>query len=275
VTKFQLELRYIAGAFYSCCVYLKRHKERNQVIFRSKHKKLVELVRDEIFPGHSITSDNRKGKSSHWINAYSTPRLYSKLEELGLTVPKKEREFPENISENQLYNVVRGFFDAEAAKNVRKNYIRIGFCNRFLSGLNKVLIKHAGINGGTLKDNELIYKKDDAIKIYNFIYQNFDFIKRNGSYLREKKEAFYKFITKKPKINRINLKRHRKRTGRIEHAKKLLEKELETKEVAKKVGYAYPTRFCRAFKEVTGCTPTAYKKNIEEKREQKRIECWL
>jgi len=260
------KIDYIVGASYSCYTNFNGYKRRNQLIFRSRHKKLVELVRDEVFPAHSITSDNRKGKSSHWIAVASPQRMYSKLEEIGLNIPKKEREFPKDIPENRLYNVVRGFLDAEAETNAGKNYMRIGFHNRFLSGLNKVLIKYAGVKGGILKDNELIYKKDDAIKIYNFTYQNFGFIKKQGLHLPEKKEAFYKCITKKPKVNYKNLKRRREKIKRVEQAKKLLEEGLSVEETSKKVGYAYSTRFCSVFKEVIGCTPTEYKREVKEKK---------
>jgi len=269
------KVRYIVGASYSCYAHFKGYRGRSQVIFRSRHKKLVELIRDEIFPSHSVISDNRKGKSSHWISAASPQKIYSKLEELGLNVLKKERKFPEDTPKNNLHNVVRGFFDAEAEMNVGKNYMRIGFHNRFLSGLNKALVKYAGVEGGALKDNELVYKKNDATKIYNFIYQNFKFAEKPGLYLREKKEAFYKFITKKPKISYKNLKKHREKIEKIEKAKKLLEEGLSAKETAEKVGYAHATRFSSTFKEVTGYTPAKYKRAIEEKREQERIERWL
>ena len=94
-------------------------------------------------------------------------------------------------------------------------------------------------------------------------------------YLPEKKKAFYEFVTGKPKVNYKNLERHRAKIKRVEKAKRLLEEGLRVKEAAKKIGYAHDTRFCNAFKEVTGCTPESIKELLKREKELERVECWF
>ncbi|MBT7497107.1 hypothetical protein HN662_02165, partial [Candidatus Woesearchaeota archaeon] len=81
---------YLLGAFYGGAIPF----GKRGIIFRSSNQDLVEIVKRELESEHAIASDNREGKSSHWLRVGSTGSLREYLDDHKVLVPKKERSFP-------------------------------------------------------------------------------------------------------------------------------------------------------------------------------------
>lgn len=255
---------YVLGAFYACYV----PQPKGGILFRNRNKDLVEIIKRELKSEHAIIADNRK-RDSYWIEVYRVPIMYSRLGELGLNKPKEEREFP-RVNEKYISHFVRGFFDAKARIWTEYNKyksIHILFNNLFLLDLHKMLVKYAKIQGHEPKEDYTKYNHNDSIKIRDFIYQDWNFIKQSGLYLPSKKELletdYIADYNSNPRI--INAKK------KVEKAKKLLDRK-KVGEVAKELGYAHHISFTSTFKKITGMSPFEYKagcKWFERKKLQK------
>src|SRR3989338_1536902 len=102
------EMYYVLGAFY------RKHIEDGEkgLIFRSRHRDLVNIVKSKLKSKHAIISHTTK--SSHFIQMKSVPYLRSKLEALGVKGDMEDREFPNFVPEVYLDHYIRGLFDAQA-----------------------------------------------------------------------------------------------------------------------------------------------------------------
>lgn len=246
---------YVYGSSFGC--YLPQAPKR--ILFRSRYKDLVEIIKREMESEHTIISHPKKG--SYWIEVSSVPYLYSKLEELDLNAPKSERKFPEKIK--YMSHFVRGFLDAKDLIYTVKGkytYIYIGFSKSFLLDLHKILVKYAKVEGKGPKGDHVVYCHNDSVKIHDFIYQDWDFIKESGLYLPFKKGLFNLDCVADYSTN-INVIRATEAKERVDKAKELLKRE-KVKEVAKKLGYAYPTGLNKIFKQITDQTPSEYQMKI-------------
>ena len=181
---------YLLGAFYGGAIPF----GKRGIIFRSSNQDLVEIVKRELESEHAIASDNREGKSSHWLRVGSTGSLREYLDDHKVLVPKKERSFPKGISKKVARNLVRGFSDTKGRIQVNdngSNHLVFCFNPEFLLGLHQVLVRYAQVG----EDNEvgsrgLVYSHADAIKAHDFMYQRFSSVYDSGLYLSEKKELF-------------------------------------------------------------------------------------
>lgn len=243
---------YVLGAFYACYV-----PQPKGILFRNRNKDLVEIIKRELKSEHAIIADNRK-KDSYWIKVNRASIIYPRLGELGLNKPKEEREFL-RVNEKYMSHFVRGFLDAKAGiwiRNDRYINIHIVFNKSFLSGLNKILVKYTKIRESEPKEDYTKYNHNDSIKIRDFIYQDWNFIKQSGLYLPSKKELLetdyvVAFVSNNPKI--IEAK------NKIEKAKKLLSNGKKVGEVSKILGYSQSSVLGKSFKKITGKTPFEYK----------------
>jgi hypothetical protein len=270
------KMYYLWGSFFVCYTPYKE----NGVMFKSRYKDLVEIIKRESKSEHIVMEDNRnivmednRNKSSYWIVAQGVPILRSRLAKLGLDLPKEKREFPKRINEKKLSHFVRGFFDAKASINVRKELTTTGirFNHLFLLDLHQTFIKYAKAEGGGSKENYVSYGHNDSIKIHNFIYQDWDFIKKSGLYLPFKKQLFNTDYVADyfGCINILNRLKVIKTKKKIAKAKKLLAGGSLAKDVAEKLGYASYIGLNKSFRKITGLSPRQYQmqfKSIIRKR---------
>lgn len=246
---------YVLGLFYGGYI----PQPKNGILYRSKNKGLVEIVKRELKSEHSIVSDRRR--PSHWIEADSLPHLRSKIKKWDLDVAKSKRKLPKEIDEEYRSHFVRGLIDSRALIKVRDKgelNIIVSFKSNisFLRDLCKKLKKYAGVRGGYITKGLLIYGNYDSIKIRDFIYKDWNFIKKNELYLKEKRKILERGCVYRESDRTIKAKE------KIEKAKKLLGGGLLVQEVAEKLGYASSNSFYICFKNITRECPKKYKKNL-------------
>ncbi len=242
---------YVLGAFYNC--YRPSTKYGNYFIFQSQYKDLVRIINKELESKYSITcTDSKHGRNSHMIYARSL-QLKNDLVHLGLNAPREERKFPEKIKEENISHFVRGFIDATATafqpKSNGYTTLEIHFNNLFLSELNDVLKKYAGVNREKKTDsNTIYYGHKNAIRIHDFIYKDWQYIQESGLCLPWKKELFgTDYVVKQTRATKLKLQK------RIEAAITLFrEGKYTAVEIANLVGYKSPPAFYAGFRTVTG-----------------------
>ncbi|MBI4439454.1 AraC family transcriptional regulator [Candidatus Woesearchaeota archaeon] len=250
---------YILGAALSCY-----SSSDGAICFRSQHRDLVRIVMDALESGHTLSEDPRE-KSSYWFGAMGCDHLIYRLSDYGLDKPKNKRGFPD-VPEQYIDDFVRGVIDARANIHVSngRTTIYLRGNKTFLLGLNNSLRRYAGVERDRPVDGRLTYLHSDAKKIYEFIYRNFDRIKRDGIYLPSKKKLYA--TAPVPDVAKQRVAR------KIEAAKKLILKGKSTREAASKAGYSTVTAFYRAFKKATGQTLKEWKTGRVERlhKEQKK-----
>src|SRR3989344_3187461 len=226
------EMYYVLGAFY------RKHIEDGEkgLIFRSRHRDLVNIVKSKLKSKHAIISHTTK--SSHFIQMKSVPYL---------------------VPEVYLDHYIRGLFDAQAnislinySENVIATNIRLRFNNKFLVSLDEVLKRYANVSRPKPISNYIIYSGADSSRIYNFIYRDIEYIENSWLYLPFKKKSFVRFEDKSGENNHIIC------LEKIKEAKKLLIKGKKASDVASDLGYAHKESFLRAFKHVTGQTTRSF-----------------
>ncbi len=249
-------MHYVLGASYAIASI----QPNQDMTFTSSHRNLVEIVKDELECPHKVQRDKRGNHNSYWIELDNMVYMASKLEELGVAEDKIKRRFPENIRGEYLSHFVRGFFDAKAivhGNNERATTISINFNDDFLSGLHNALVRYAYVGHAKLGGGYLEYTHNDALRIHNFIYKDWKYIKRTGLYIPSKEKQFktdYEFPEHPLRAKSLK---------KIERAKKMLLKGIKPKEITQKLDYYNVFAFYRAFKNATGTTT---RKFLEKKR---------
>lgn len=244
-------MMYVLGTFYVCY----RSLSNIRFEFRSTHKNLVEIVKDQLKSKHALISDPR-GKSSHWLDISNVPYLNSELEEMGLNVPKSERRFPEDIPDEFMDHFIRGFIDGKAnVAIIQRKYTKVGidFNHQFLIGFHNVLVKYAGVERSKPSGDSIYYSHKDSLRIHDLIYQDWGYIKKHGLYLPSNKEVF-RTDFQADLSTRQDVVRSREKVGQ---AKVLLLQGKHPLETAQELGYSY-IGFNRAFKRVTGFSPSKW-----------------
>lgn len=222
------------------------------VQFKSPHKKLVEIIHNELESEHTITSDPRY-KESHWFEVTGVPTLYERLEQLGLNVPKPEREFPQDIPKKYLSDFVRGFFDSKGHFLKRKNKIGFGygFYEKFLLSQHE-FFKRLGVQGGSSSNSYIEYGQHDAEILSGIMYRGWH--RKRRLHLPENKILFDPDYR-----TEYNDQLYGRADERIEEGKKLLAKGRLVREVAIELGYRKIESFSTRFKIKTGQTPSEFK----------------
>lgn len=253
------EMHYVLGAFYAKYMPL----EKNGITFRSAHRNLVEIVKEQMKSNHAITYDTR-GKSSYWFSIRGVPYLRSRLEEMGLSAKKEDRDFPEGIEKEHSSHFARGFIEAQAligTYDEKKTEMNILFNRRFLLGLHKMLAEYVEIERDRPKNYMIRYSHRDCLKIHDFIYRDWDFIKERGLYLPQKKDLFM------TDFDGDFIHRHQiEASGRIKEAERLLLEGKNAHEIFKEMGYGHYSSFARQFTRKTGFTISGYLKRNALKR---------
>ncbi len=241
---------YILGTFYANYIPV----GKNGILFRSPKKDLVQIVKNALNSQHTIVSDPRD-KSSHWLQIDNSP-LRHQLDSLGLNVPKDKREFPQYPERMFLSHFVRGFLEARTKliTGKRNTYLRIGFNESFLSSLDEVLVKYVGVQPGKLKENYLWYHQGEFMRIYDFIYQNWDDIAQKNLYLPSLKEGLEKDYSQNVPVYKF-VKEAQARVERVKE--RLLTGEVTALEAASE-GYHNPHSVYQSFKKQTGMTVRAF-----------------
>lgn len=253
---------YMLGSFYGSYLPIeskipskKKHPTISKgIIFRSEHKKLVEIVHDELESEHEITSIPERNSSC--FKASSVPILYDRLGELGLNQPKKERAFPDYIHKEYMGDFLRGFFDSqsyiERIGNITNVYY--GFNNKFLTAQHKIF-REAGVQGRSLHDMLATYGQDDSCVIYNILYKGWEFIEKSGLYLKEKHDLF------NPNFRTGYWESPRGPTAlRVKKALKLIKQGKLMIDIYKQIGYQNPKSLSVAIKRITGKSPREHRR---------------
>lgn len=251
---------YMLGAFYSC--YIPKNDTPTGVIIRCRNEELLDLIKRELESDHTVVHDSR-GKNSHWIQIRDKHLRYT-LEEKGLVPNKKERKFPENMGEEYIDHFIRGFFDGQAHitryKGDGRNVITLLFNKPFLIGLNNNLKEYAGVDHERSSAKDLTYGHRDAMKIYKFIYRDWDFIEENKLYTNLQKDKFN--ILHKP-THHSNIK-HIKAVEKMEKAVELAMQGKKVYEISKILNYSHPPGLCQIFKKIKGQTIRQYIQSLKK-----------
>lgn len=254
------EMWYVLGSFYDGY-----HSRRSiGVSFTSKHEGLVQIVKDQLKSEHTIvkretdTSDGQGKNYSYSLEMYAAPDLYTRIGELGLNVNKKERKFPKDIPDQYIDHFIRGFLDGQSnmiLHNKQCTQMEVHMNKDFLTDLNKVLEKHAGVKRKEPTKDVITYAHANSLKIHDFIYQDWEYIEQSGLYLPSKKEMFKTdhVIVRHDTITITNSRK------KMERAKEMLNEGIPTKEIANKLGYCSPTSFHGTFTNIVGMTPNQWK----------------
>ena len=153
-------------------------------------KYLVEKMRDEISPDSPIHVEDDKNPK-HQIKykvVISSSQICSDLLKCNIT-PRKSLtlKFPENIEDNLIPHVIRGYFDGDGGISIfrrKENWspqYNISFVGtkEFLSSINEILHLNADLPIQTIlkydseNNHRLVYCGNENIKkIYNYIYEN-------------------------------------------------------------------------------------------------------
>jgi hypothetical protein len=254
---FDIESRathYVHGAF--CAIY---KKQGRKFTIKSRHRELIEIIKDRMRMRHTIVSDPR-GRSSHWITTAVRPYLDQCLEHMGLNRPIEQREFPAGIDEYYLSHFVRGFFDAKADVSTNKEHythVNFSFPNRFLKGLHEALIEYADVSRASPRADHLGYSHFDSLKLHDFIYNGWHYIEKTGLYVPSKRHAFNIEYRGTQDKEYAHTKKVRER---IERAKELIRQGASIAEIIEETDYSGPTVLYRAFKNVTGRTMREWRK---------------
>src|SRR3989344_5048366 len=201
----KIMLYFLGGSFsiYRCKMIPKKTEGYSFINqWQSSNKNWIEKLKLFLESEHKITTDlsRRIGKKdlfkTHTLNITSQ-RMHYALKEYHLNKHKTEILFPENINPYLINHFIRGFADVHfSACNVylyeryKNKGITIHYNEEFNSGLEKVLVEHAGIKPKKVVTDTLRYCDEDVKKFHDFIYKDIDFIERSGLYLLGKKEKF-------------------------------------------------------------------------------------
>jgi YesN/AraC family two-component response regulator len=260
------EIYYVLGLFYSS--FNPHYKHPNTFIFTSKYKDLTEIVKDKLKSENAIIKP--KKRNSYFIEITSK-KLHDKLNDLGLWKEKLNRKFPEYIDKNYLNDFMRGFFDSQGyiSKNKKGvNEITFVFNQKFLRKFSRNLNKETGINKKKVnilnKNNHLYgiinYRHENSLRIYDYIYKDFDYVKENNLYLKEKKELFNLNYDPNKYMNKII----KKMNNKICKSKKLLLKGYRGVEISERLGYSNVFQFYNIFKKYTGKTTKQFLKETKQ-----------
>jgi len=179
------EMWYILGVSYSR--YSISRKD-NRTSWTSSSHKLLEIVQTHL-EATEYKIGKREGRGEMLFQVRSQ-YLQLKLKERGLGVPKKERKFPKDCDKKYLDHFIRGFFDANVSVSGNGIVSQIYFNIAFLKELHNHLIGSASVARDSPEKSPLRYAHKDTIKIYNYLYRDWDFIQDKGLYLPAKKARF-------------------------------------------------------------------------------------
>jgi len=259
------EMYYVLGLVYGS--YAPPFHYQDFVLFRESNEHLINIIRHQLQSDHNIIPDNR-GKSSYFF-AFRSPYMRSRLEEIGLTQDKSKRSFPEDIKDEYLDHFIRGFSDEQGhieKQPYNPSLIRIGFYfyKSFLEKLKEVLnnclgLKGSEINDGGGRQSSLSYGYYSSLRLYEFIYRDFEYIQKHNLYLPRKKDLFN--LNGDPERSQIGFRNnlHRKKTiEKIEMAKKLLIEGNKVKDVVAILNYSGYSGFDSIFKSIVGMSPREF-----------------
>ena len=176
--------------------------------WKSSSRKLVKIVKSNLKATEKIKTEESKGYRYYRLSVESE-ELSDSLSKFGLDNKITERTFPE-VPVKYLDHLVRGFWDGNVScvntqsepsyirkKGKTSNYrynrkiVQICFNKAFRKTLYDKLVKYAGVKSGKkITDGVLSFCAEDLIAVYRFIYRDWDFIKKHGIWVPEKKRLF-------------------------------------------------------------------------------------
>lgn len=173
--------------------------------WQSSNKTWIEKLKFFLESEHKITTNlfKRICKRDHFETytlAIGSQKMYHHLKKHHLNRHRKDRPFPENINPYIINHFIRGFADVhfsvcnylhkEDKYEYKYKIITIHNNKEFNSGLERVLVEHADVKPKKVVTDVLLYSNEDVKKIHDFIYRDWNFIKKHNLYLQGKKEKF-------------------------------------------------------------------------------------
>lgn len=160
----------------------------NTNTWSSSSRRLVGIVQEQLEAEHPIIGPEYVGTYKLRIGS---DNIHDKLSEWGCIPGKENRRFPDGLGPLYLSNFVRGFFDAHVSASTN-GLLQIYYNIPFLRELNRHLVESEVVKPGkVVTDQVLVYSdREDIAGLHHFIYRDWEFVKRNGLYLPEKKERF-------------------------------------------------------------------------------------
>jgi len=304
------EMFYVLGAMYSCCTVSQAGRKQdsnsninpnkkdtqkkdsgNLLTIQSSHKDLLLRIKEALNSEHAIVE--YANKHSYSIAIKGAKHLKHRLEELGLGLPKSEREFPE-INENivnhenaltqsnqnypgiYLSHFLRGFVDGQRIicykeQVKRKAHFRLLYNSEFVTRAAELLSEYAGVEIRKPENSSIMYLKKEIGKIKSFLYQDWEYVQEHRLYIPSRLEQFNMLSDAGCKCEELGLldQNNNRRNFqamqnkecasiKVDLAKKLLSEGLSGTKVSKKLGYTQATTLYRAFQKATGQTVNEY-----------------
>ncbi len=245
---------YVIGATYSMYSPL----GENGVIFRSRHRSLAELVKEQLQSGNAIRPN---GKNSYFIQHVQATDLRSYLRQMGIVEDRSQRTFPYGGVPNEFMDhFFRGFIDATARFYIFDGKVKIQICYNapFVKDLHIAIKRLTKIEREEPKSKVNLYSHYDVVKLTNFMYSDWGFIEKCGLYAPENKKFLDEGIADKTASPSALTNQ------RIEQAKTLLLDHTAT-EVARMLNMSLWGFTC-AFKRRTKKTTKQFKYYEERRR---------
>lgn len=266
---------YVLGAILKCGSIIdeKYTKKDGRIpqkfMVKSRHEKLVDIIKEELGSDHTVTHDVREHKSgnlrsSHWFTA-TAHDLCDRLIEMVGTKHKIEKTITSVPKEYQL-DLFRGIYDSVGLMGF--NHPEYGSINIQINqspdvlNLLKTMLKSHSIDSYLLQ-SRLHLKHDEAIKFRNLIYSKEELYlkdKKGELYLKDKKDELYQ-----EKVNPLGGGQGQQVAldKKIEQIKSLVEAGMKPGEIADLLKYNHKNTLCAFFKTRTEMTLTKYKRSLK------------
>ncbi len=164
------EMLYVLGVSFSRYI---PSKKDNRNSWTSSSYDLLSIIQKCLDSNQAIGEPNKWGGRLFQVRSQY---LQDKLGELGLSVKRSERTFPDNVKEQYLGHFIRGFFDGNVSVST-DNFTSISYPSvRFLQDIYLELVSHAGIKPGRpVIKSPFNLSRNDTSKAHNFIYQDWEY----------------------------------------------------------------------------------------------------
>ncbi|MFH1053956.1 MAG: hypothetical protein V1740_06075 [Candidatus Woesearchaeota archaeon] len=246
---------YVLGLFAACYSGC----GQKGIYFSTHHSGIADLVHTELEFEHELLTIERPGSLTYRIQVSNALELRSRLENIGLNSDKHKRRFPDGLRMPYLSHFVRGFYDGKAILTTthQRTSVSFYFNHDFMLRLHNVFMDYAGVQRLPSEKEDwtnIWYNPEDALRIYDFIYKEWDFIENHGIYLPSKRKAF---------ITKIHEKKLTKRqiaaAKRWEIADRLIKRDYSSVEICEILGIPHLTTFYKLVRANTDMTIREYR----------------
>lgn len=234
---------YLQGTLYSCLNY----KGEKGFVYSHSETRLPELLKKHLKLEHEVQSSTKR--NSHWLDpSYIPEELDESFLDMGLIAAKEDRKFPGDIPDHGLPHLIRGILDAQSFISKRgSDYVNIelDLDNEFLQDLHNLLVIHADVSRDDPAGNHMVYSKQDAIKIRDFIYQDWGRVYRRDLFLPSKRNKLMDIKIRHKEYSHVMVEQSKRK---VELVKKYILEGFGLEDASKKAGYEHFPSACQSFK---------------------------